>query len=188
LRVFIQNNLEKQRQAKSTEVETLSKFMPYLSGTDEPGKKAALLAMRRISSTEFMTQIAFFYLSAAAVGALQAVVALPSATTDERSLASAALTALGLRNPSAEQVIDDGSSSEPAYWIFSSWLPGPGTKRQQVKHTAAPEASNCLRTSQITCRGANQHVLTLIPRIFLVRGSARKTWPTLAKIMTEGRT
>jgi len=89
-----QNNLEKQRQAKSTEVETLSKFMPYLSGTDEPAKKAALLAMRRISSTEFMTEIAQLYPSAGAVDALQAVVDLPSATTNERRLASAALTAL----------------------------------------------------------------------------------------------
>ncbi len=88
-----QNNLEKQRQAKSNEVETLSKFMPYLSGTDQPAKQAALLAMRRISSTEFMTQIAQLYPSAGAVGALRAVIDLPSATTDERRLASDALTA-----------------------------------------------------------------------------------------------
>lgn len=90
---YTQNSLEKQRQLKSLEVETLAKVMPYLMGKDETAKKTALLAIRRIASTDFMTEVAQIYPSQGSVAALQAVVDSPTATKDDRRLAAAAMSA-----------------------------------------------------------------------------------------------
>ncbi len=88
-----QSSAEKARQARNAEVETLSKFMPYLTGTDEVAKETALLAMGRIASKEFMASIATRYPSAGSVNALKKASAEASSTATEKKLVEAALVA-----------------------------------------------------------------------------------------------
>lgn len=130
LYTYTQNRLEKQSQEKSAEVETLSKFMPHLQGDDEQAKKAALVAMGRIASKEFMTEIAALFPSGASRTVLQDVAKSSTASSPQKQMAAAALAAQGSRiDQLVQDLFDPDRRTRGAAYeeLTSRWRKDPAT-------------------------------------------------------------
>lgn len=93
---------QEQRANQVNEVEALAKFMPYLTGTDEPAKKTAIMAISTLVGVKTAVQVAELHPSVGTAEAVNVIAQSSTVTKEERKTASSAAERIYDKLPSVE--------------------------------------------------------------------------------------
>jgi S1-C subfamily serine protease len=107
------NEALKQQEIRISQIQTLEKFVPYLTGSEEQ-KRIAILGLNSLGNAEVATKLAELYPSQGTVAALKSIA--KAATGEERKLANAALQRIfDYQRQAVVRVEGEYSTSAPFY-------------------------------------------------------------------------
>jgi len=102
----------KQQEIRISQIQTVEKFVPYLTGSEEQ-KRIAILALNSLGNAEVAAKLAELYPSQGTVAALKSIA--KAAPEQERQLANAALQRIFDYQRQAVVQITTGDSTSPFY-------------------------------------------------------------------------
>lgn len=100
----------KQHETRVLELQTVEKFIPHLSGTDETAKMGAMIAVATLGNQRLASQLGTLYASPGSIEAIEALLQVAEEAS-KTSLQAALVTAYFMR---AKQLIDSGSNLDRA--------------------------------------------------------------------------